>query len=171
MEPGDDVRDVVFLHLGALVVQRETVGFHIVEPHPVGAARAGLGKHQHRRGHACVGLEHAGGHGNDRPQLMVFDQFFSDALVRLAGTEQHAVRHDAGTAAAGFQHPQKERKEEQLGLFGVGDGFQVVVDALGVHGALERRVGQADRVLTANGVLLGNAVLIVDIRVGDGVEH
>lgn len=67
---------------------------------------------------------------------MILDQLFADALVRLAGTEQHAVRHDAGTAAAGFQHPQKERKEEQLGLFGVGNGFQVVVDALGVHGAL-----------------------------------
>jgi len=87
MEPGDDVRDVVFLHLGALIVQRKAVGFHIVEPHLVGAARAGLGEHQHRRGHARIGLEHAGRHGDDRPQLMVFNQFFSDALVRLAGTE------------------------------------------------------------------------------------
>ena len=136
MEPGDDVRDVVFLYLGALVVQREAVGFHIVEPHPVGAARAGLGKHQHRRGHACVGLEHAGGHGNDRPQLVALDKLFTDALVRLAGAEQHAVRHDAGAAATGFQHPQEKREEKQFCLFGVGDGFQVVVDALGVHGAL-----------------------------------
>ena len=91
--------------------------------------------------------------------------------MRLAGTEQHAVRHDAGAASAGFQHPQKEREEQQFGLFGVGDGFQVVVDALGVHGALERRVCKANGVLAANGVLLGNAVLIVDLRVRDGVEH
>ena len=59
---------------------------------------------------------------------MVFNQFFSDALVRFAGTEQNAVRYDAGAAATGFQHPQKERKEQKLRLFGVGDGFQVVVD-------------------------------------------
>ena len=171
MEPGDDVRDVVFLHLGALIIQREAVGFHIVEPHLVGAACAGLGKHQHRRGHACIGLEHAGRHGDDRPQLVILDQLFADALVRLAGTEQHTVRHDTGTATAGFQHPQEKREEKQFCLFGVGDGFQVVVDALGIHGALERRVRKADRVLAANVVLLGNTVLIVDIRVGDGVKH
>ena len=91
--------------------------------------------------------------------------------MRLAGTEQNAVRHDAGAASAGFEHPQEERKEQKFRLFGVGDGFQVIVDALGIHSALERRVRKADRVLAANGVLLGNAVFIVDIRVGDGVEH
>ena len=102
---------------------------------------------------------------------MVFNQFFSDALVRLAGTEQNAVRHDAGAASAGFEHSQEERKEKQFRLFGVGDGLQVVVDALCVHGALERRVRKADRVLAANGVLLRHAVLVVDLRVRDGVEH
>ena len=102
---------------------------------------------------------------------MVFDQFFSDTLVRLAGTEQHAVRHDAGAASAGFEHPQEERKEQKLRLFGVGDGLQVVVDALGIHSALERRVRQTDGVLAANGVLLRHAVLVVDFRVRDGVEH
>ena len=91
--------------------------------------------------------------------------------MRFAGTEQNAVRHDAGAASAGFEHPQEERKEQKFRLFGVGDGFQVIVDALGIHSALERRVRKADRVLAANGVLLGNAVFVVDIRVGDGVEH
>jgi len=91
--------------------------------------------------------------------------------VRLAGTEQHAVRYDAGAAATGFQHPQEKREEKQFCLFGVGDGFQIVVDALCVHGALKRRVRKADRVSAANVVLLGNTVLIVDLRVRDGVEH
>ena len=102
---------------------------------------------------------------------MVFNQFFSDALVRLAGTEQHAVRHDAGAASAGFEHSQEERKEKQFCLFGVGDGFQVIVDALGIHSALERRVRKANGILAANGVLLRHAVLVVDLRVRDGVEH
>ena len=102
---------------------------------------------------------------------MVFNEFFSDALVRLAGTEQHAVRHDAGAASAGFEHSQEERKEKQFCFFGVGDGLQVVVDALGIHSALERRVCKANGVLAANGVLLRHAVLVVDLRVRDGVEH
>ena len=91
--------------------------------------------------------------------------------MRLAGTKQHAVRHNAGAASAGFEHPQEERKEKQFCLFGVGDSLQVIVDALGIHGALERRVCKADGVLAANGVLLRHAVLVVDIRVRDGVEH
>lgn len=102
---------------------------------------------------------------------MVFNEFFSDALVRFAGTEQHAVRYDAGTASAGFEHSQEERKEQKLRLFGVGDSLQVIVDALGIHSALERRVRKTDGVLAANGVLLRHAVLVVDIRVGDGVKH
>ena len=89
----------------------------------------------------------------------------------LLEPNKNAVRHDAGAASAGFEHPQEERKEKQFRLFGVGDGLQVVVDALCVHGALERRVRKADRVLAANGVLLGNAVFVVDLRVRDGVEH
>ena len=91
--------------------------------------------------------------------------------MRLAGTEQHAVRHDAGAASAGFEHSQEERKEKQFCLFGVGDGLQVVVDALGIHSALERRVRKANGILAANGVLLRHAVLVVDLRVRDGVEH
>ena len=33
MEPGDDIGDVVLCHGGALVVQGEAVGPHVVEPH------------------------------------------------------------------------------------------------------------------------------------------
>lgn len=163
MEPGDDVRDVVFFHLGALVVQREAVCFHVVESHFIGAAHTGLGEYQHRRGHARIGLEHAGRHGNDRSQLVILNQFLADALVRLAGAEQRTVRHDASTAAAVLEHPLKEGEEQKLRLFGVGDSFQIVVDALGVHGTFERRVSEADRVFTANRVLFRDAVLIVDV--------
>ena len=102
---------------------------------------------------------------------MVFHQFLADGLVRIGGTEQHAVRHDAGALAALFQHPQKQGQEQQLGLFRVGHGLQVVVDALGVNGAFEGRICQANGVSIPDLVLLGNAVLIVDFWVGDRVEH
>ena len=171
VEAVDDVRDVVVGHLGALVVQAEAVGLHIVEPHVFRAARAGLGEYQHRRGYPRVGLEHAGGHGNHRPQLVALHQFPADSLVGLGGAEQHAVGDDACALSALFQHAQKQRQEQQLSLFGVGDGFQVVADALGVHGALEGRVGQAHGKAVADVVLFGNAVLVVDFRVGDGMEH
>lgn len=51
VEPGHDIGDVVVGDLRALVVQGEAVGPHVVEPHLVRAAVAGLGEHQHRRGH------------------------------------------------------------------------------------------------------------------------
>ncbi len=170
MEPLDDVGDVVLRNLAALVIQRKTIGLHIVKPDVFGAARAGLCEHQHRRGYARIGLEHAGGHGNHRPQLMVFHQLLADGLVRLGRAEQNAVRHDAGAAPALFQHPQKQRQEQQLGLFGVGHGLQVIVDALRVHSPLEGRIRQADGEPVTDLILLGNAVAVINFRVADGVE-
>ena len=55
--------------VGILRLVTKAVGLHIIKPHSFRAARAGLGEHQHRRGHTGVGLEHAGGHGDDRPEL------------------------------------------------------------------------------------------------------
>ena len=171
VEAVDDVGDVVVGHLGALVVQAEAVGLHVVEPHVFRAARAGLGEHQHRRGHPGVGLEHAGGHGDDRPELMVLHQLLPNGLVGLGGAEQHPVRHDAGALSALFQHPQEQGQKQQLGLFGIGDGFQIVADALGVHRTFEGGIGQAHGELVPNLILLGHAILVVDLRAADGVEH
>ena len=49
MEPGEDVRDVAGLGGGALVVQGEAVGGHVVEPHAVRAAVPRLGEDQNAR--------------------------------------------------------------------------------------------------------------------------
>ena len=101
----------------------------------------------------------------------MFHQLLTDGLVGLGGAEQHAVRYDAGTLTALFQHPQEQGQKQQLGLFGVGDSFQVVVDTLRVYCAFEGRVCQAHGKLVADLVLLGYAVLVVNFRVADGVEH
>ena len=120
---------------------------------------------------SALGLKHAGGHGDHGAELVVLDQLPADRRVRLGRAEQHAVRHDAGAAPARFEHPQKQREEQQLRLFRVGDGLQIVVDALGVDGALKGRIGEADGVFVADLVLLGNAVAVVDLRRADGVQH
>lgn len=102
---------------------------------------------------------------------MVLHQFFANSFVRLGGSEKHAVRHDTGALTTLSQHPQEQGQKQQLGLFGVGHGFQVVVDAFRVHGALERRICQTHGKLIADLILLGNTVLVVDLRVADGVQH
>ena len=102
---------------------------------------------------------------------MILHQFLTNSLVGLGGVEQHAVRHDTGALASLFQHPQKQGQKEQLGLFGVGHGFQVIVDTFGVHSALKGRVRQTDGKLVADLVLLGNAVFVVAVRVAYGVQH
>lgn len=99
---------------------------------------------------------------------MVLHQFFANSFVRLGGAEKHAVRHDTGALTTLSQHPQEQGQKQQLGLFGVGHGFQVVVDAFRVHGALERRICQTHGKLIADLILLGNTVLVVDLRVADG---
>lgn len=171
VEAGDEVGDVVLRHRVALVVQREAVGLHVVEPDVIGAAGAGFDEDEHGGGDARVGLEDARGHGDDGPEPVVFHEFLADGRVGLGGAEEDAIGHDAGASAALLQHPQEEGEEEELRLFGVGDGFQVVMDALGVDGALEGGIGEADGVAVADVVLFGDAVLIGDLRVADGVEH
>ena len=106
-EPGHDVRDVVLGDRGALVVQGETVGLHVVKPDVVRAAVAGLGEDEDGGGHAGIGLEHAGGHGDHGLQPVVFDELPADGFVGRGGAEEDAVGHDAGAAAAHSEHAEE----------------------------------------------------------------
>ena len=91
--------------------------------------------------------------------------------MRLGGTEQHAVRHDDCPPAAHLQHSQKQRQEQQLGLFGLAEFQQVGGNDVGVQTALKRRVGQNQGVLVSVGVLIGQAVPILNKGVVDAVGH
>ena len=102
---------------------------------------------------------------------MILYKLLADGLVGLQGAEEYAVRDDAGTAAALLQHAKEERQEEELCLFRIGDGFQIVMDTLLVHGAFEWRIGQADGVFLCDVILLRHAVLVVHVGMGDGVKH
>ena len=171
MEPGHDVGDVVLLHRGALVVQGEAIGPHVVEPDLVRAAVTGLGEDKDRGGHAGIGLEHAGGHGDHGLQPVVFDELLADGHVGLGGAEEDPVRHDAGAAAAGAEHAEKQGQEEELRLLGPADLEQVGGDDVRVQAPLEGGIGQDQGILVPVRVLVGEAVPILDKWVVDAVGH
>ena len=171
MEAGDDVRDIIFRDGGSFVVQGEAVGLHVVEPNLVGAAVPGLGENEDAGGHPGVGLEDAGGHGDDGFQAVLFHQRLADGFVGLGGPEEHAVRHDAGAAPAGAEHAEKEGQEEQLGLFGLTDLEQVSGDDVRIQAALKGRVGQDEGIGIPIRVLVAEAVPVGDDGIFDTVGH
>ena len=170
-EPGDDVRDIVLRYRTAFVVQGEAVGAHVVKPHLVRAAVAGLGENQHGGAHASVGLEHAGGHGDDSFQPVAIDDLPADGLVRGGAAEQHAVRHDAGAAPAGFEHLEEQGQEQQLRLFGFAGFEQIGTDDFGVQAALEGWIGQDQAVFLPVRVLVAEAVPVLDEGIFHPVGH
>ena len=93
----EDVGEVGLVGLrGALVVEGEAVLFHVVEPDMIGAAGIGLGEEQDGGGDAGVGLEDAGGHGDDGLELLILHQDLADLLVGIGRTEEHTIWHDDG---------------------------------------------------------------------------
>ena len=171
MKAGHDVGDVVLGNGGALVVQGEAVGLHVIEPDLVRAAVAGLGEDEDGGGHAGVGLEHAGGHGNHGLQAVVFDELPADGFVGRGGAEEDAVGHDAGAAAANPEHPQKQGQEQELRLLGLADLEEVGGDDVRVQTPLEGGIGQDQGILVPVRVLVGEAVPILDEGVVDAVGH
>lgn len=116
MKASDNIGNVVFRGWTALVVQREAVGLHIIEPNVIGATVAGLGENQDGSRNTRIGLEHAGGHRNYGFQTVVLDDLPANRLMCSGRAEQNAIRDDAGTASADLQHPQEQSEEQQLGL-------------------------------------------------------
>ena len=132
---------------------------------------AGLGKNQDGSRNARIGLEHAGGHGNYGFQTVVLDDFLANRLVCSGRAEQNAVRDDAGTASADLQHPQEQSEEQQLGLFGLAELEQVGGNNVVVQTALEWGICQNQAVSVLVGVLVAQAVAVLDERVVHAVEH
>ena len=171
MEAADNIGNVVFRRFASLVVKRKAVCFHVIEPHVVRAPGSGFGKHQHRRRNSRIRFEHAGGHGNHSPQLVVFYQFPANVLMGTGRAEKHPVGNNTGTASPFFQKPQKQCQKQEFRLFGVGNGFQIVVNAFCVHRSLKGRIGKTQGKAAGDFVLFGKAVFVVDFRMADGMEH
>ena len=156
----------------ALVVERPAIGLHVVEPDVVGAAGVGLGEEQDGGGDTGVGPEGAAGQRDNGVQLLLFDEHAAQLLVRLAGAEEHAVRHDDRRAAARLEQTQEERQEEQLGLLGLDHSLEILGDVLVVERSGKGRIGQHQGVLLIlAGVVLRERVAALDVGVLDAVQQ
>lgn len=60
--------------------------------------------------------------------------------MRGGGSEQHAVRDDAGASSADPQHLQEQGQEQQFCFLGLADLQQIGADDLRVQAALEGRL-------------------------------
>ena len=85
--------------------------------------------------------------------------------------EQNAIRDDAGAASADFQHPQEQGEEQQLSLFGLAELEQVGGNNVVVQTALEWGICQNQAVSVLVGVLVAQAVAVLDERVVHAVGH
>ena len=63
-----------------------------------------LGEEQHGCLHAGVGLEHATGQAQHGMHRIIFHQLPAQFLMRVGGTEQHALWHNNTSATAGFKY-------------------------------------------------------------------
>lgn len=157
---------------GALVVEREAVLFHVVEPDLVGAAGVGLGEEEDGGGDPGVGLEDAGGHGDDGIEFLILDEELADLLVGIGRAKEHAVRHDDGGAATGLENAQEERHEEEFGFLGLDDALEVLGGGFVIETARERRIGEDEGVFfRVVLIVFGQRVLVADVRVFHAVEE
>lgn len=101
---------------------------------------------------------------------MVLHQHAADFLVRGGGTEQHAVRHDHGSAATGLQQFQEQRHEQKFGLLGLDHREQVFRGGLVIERAGERRIREHKGIaIGIAGMLLCQRILVADIGTVDAM--
>ena len=91
--------------------------------------------------------------------------------MRGGRAKQHTIGNNAGAAPADFQHTQEQRKEKQFCFLGLADLQQVGGYGVRVQAALERRIGENQRVFFLVRVLVAQAVAVLNIRVVNAVGH
>ena len=91
--------------------------------------------------------------------------------MRIGCAEQHAIGHDACTTSTQFEHTDEQRDEEKLGLLGPCQSKKRRVDHLIIEAARERRIGQTQRIVVLQSVLIRQAVLGENRRVIDAIQH
>lgn len=62
VETGNNIRNIIFRNLTALIIQAETIGLHIIEPDLIGTACASLCKDQNGSRNTSVRFEYTRGH-------------------------------------------------------------------------------------------------------------
>ena len=156
----------------ALVVERVAIGLHVVEPDMVGAAGVGFGEEEDGGGDTGIGLEDAGGHGDDGVEFLLLDKGLAELLVGIGRAEEDSIGHDDGGAATGLQEAQEERHEEEFGFFGFDDLEEVFGGGLVIEATGEGRIGEDEGVFFRIVLIaLGEGVLVADVGVLDAVEE
>lgn len=88
--------EYVAVHGLPLVVKREPVGAHLVEPHVGGPGRARLREHEHGRRDPRVGLEHARGHRHHGVELVLL--VVSRSSISISSIRSTVRASSAGSA-------------------------------------------------------------------------
>ena len=104
-------------------------------------------------------------------QPLVVDKLLADGLVSTAAAEEHAVGDDAGATTASLEHSHEQGKEQQLGFVAADHGAQRLAHALTVQAALERRIGEDERVTLGVEVFVTERVAPLDVGRVHVVEH
>ena len=78
MKTIDNIRNVVVLDFRTLVIERESISLHVVEPHLISTTCVGLCEHEDGSTYTCVWLEHTAGHRDNGTQLLVIDNLLAD---------------------------------------------------------------------------------------------
>ena len=137
-----------------------------------------LVQHQHASGNAGT-VEQPRGQANDGFKPALFDEVFARFFF-LAAAKQHAVRHDGGHLAVGFEHGQHVLHEHEIGFLaffrhphGKATG---ILDVLFDVVLTERRIGQyavEAAEFSGFGFVLraADGVLLPDVGVCDPVQQ
>ena len=168
---GNDVGNIVFGNRVALVVERESIGLHVVEPNLVGASGIGLGEDEDSGRNACVGLEHARRHGDDGLQTLVIDYLLADSQVPRTGTEEHAIGYNGSASATHLKHANEQRHEEEFRFLGLGNGQERLAHGIVIEASGKGRIGQAEGIFVLVGIVGRKAVLVLYIGIVHAVKH
>ena len=86
-------------------------------------------------------------------------------------TEKYAIRYNAGTSSACFQHSYKQCQEKEFCLFGFADFQKICRYNIIIQASFEWWICQDQAVFFFIFVLVGKTVSIFDIRIADTVCH
>ena len=86
----------------SFIVQRFTIGFHIIEPYIIGSAAIGFGKDHDSSAYPCIGFKNPTWHRDHRLQLMVVYNLLTNAFVGITTAKKHTIGNNNRSAATGF---------------------------------------------------------------------
>lgn len=160
--------DVVLFDRAALGAEVVAVGFDFEEQDFVRLFGEGAVQKKDGGLDSGVGVEDAGGEGDDGPEVILLDEDFAKLFVGPGGLEDDALGDDDGGAAGEGEVLGHVVDEEDLGAVGLDGEALVGLDAaLGGH---EGRVGEDDVGVVVPVFLAGEGVVLENMGLREAVE-